>query len=219
MTRRSPSVLAVACTAALLLSATACGTAGSITSARDSGKASQNASGTPTASAFGGEEIPDLQGRWWTWAASQPTATNPVRDRTGVHCAVGQSDDVWFVAGTFGGVAKRACTVPAGRPIAGPLLNLVCSDREQCEEFIAAAEGEVTLDGAPVDIRKFEAQPIRYTGVAGNPVTQQRGRFTGLGCGLWFTLPGLQPGVHKLSIDGASGGLELSVEYTLTVTA
>jgi hypothetical protein len=216
VTRRSPAFLSAAAlaAAALLLSVTACSGGGK----DDDKSSSPDVGDTPIPAAQSADEIPDMQARWWTWAASQPEATNPVSDRTGAQCAVGQGDDVWFVAGTFGGEAKRTCTVPAGRTIAGPLLNVTTDDAASCAEFIAAADGEVVLDGAPVDIKKIEAQPVTFSGVAGNPLTKKAGEVARQGCGLWFTLAGLQPGAHKLTINGVSGDFSLSVEYALTVT-
>ncbi|NJP31887.1 hypothetical protein [Micromonospora thermarum] len=88
------------------------------------------------------EEIPPLtQQRWWTWAAAEPTATNPVADRLGDHCARNQRADVWFAAGTFGGRVTRRCTLPAGRPIVAPLVNQVTTDEADYDDFLEAADG------------------------------------------------------------------------------
>ena len=51
--------------------------------------------------------------RWWQWALSIPAAVNPILDATGANCARDQVDDVWFLAGTFGGTVTRSCTIPA----------------------------------------------------------------------------------------------------------
>jgi hypothetical protein len=62
--------------------------------------------------------------KWWHWAVSIPTATNPLLDPTGEHCNVGQSGNVWFLAGTAGsGSATRTCAIPAGKAIFLPILN------------------------------------------------------------------------------------------------
>src|SRR5262245_25784902 len=63
-----------------------------------------------------------MQGRWWSWAATEPEDTNPVADATGKFCDRNQPDDIWFLAGTFGGKAQRRCSVPADRLIVVPLL-------------------------------------------------------------------------------------------------
>jgi len=62
---------------------------------------------------------------WWQWALSGTAADNPVADPTGANCAVRQTAAVWFLAGTFGGDAERACTVPADKALFFPLVNTI----------------------------------------------------------------------------------------------
>ncbi len=168
--------------------------------------------------AIGPAGIPDLQARWWTWAASSPTSTNPVSDPTGAHCAEHQQADLWLVAGSFGQVVSRRCTVPAGVPLAGPVVNLV-SDRPGCAAFMAPATGQVLLDGEPQAVVRLEPAPIIFDAVAGNPVVDGSGRFNGLACGLWFALAPLSSGAHTLKITGSSGAFALDVTVELTVAA
>ena len=156
-----------------------------------------------------------VQSAWWTWAASAPEETNPVSDTTGEHCDRGQQPDVWLVAGTFGGTVTRQCTVPAGVPLAGPVVNFIADTPATCDEN--ARDGDVTLDGEPVAVTEFDAVEITYRAVAGNPVTGEGGEFMGYACGLWFSHPALTPGAHVLTIDGASGDFRVSVTYELTV--
>jgi hypothetical protein len=121
---------------------------------------------------------------------------------------------VWFVAGTVGGAdVKRTCTVPAGRPISGPLLAIAPEKPDGCAEFIAAADGEVVLDGSPVDVRRVDPEPVTVAG--GNPQVHPGGE--AYACGLWFTLAPLGQGEHKLTVNGVSGATRVGVEYTLKV--
>lgn len=46
-------------------------------------------------------------------------------DETGVNCAQGQPGNVWFLAGNYGGVSRRECTVPVGKTLYFPLVNQV----------------------------------------------------------------------------------------------
>ncbi len=64
---------------------------------------------------------------WWQWALKIPAPVNPVIDTTGANCGVGQSGQVWFLAGVFGtGTATRNdCTVPAGKKLFFPIWNIV----------------------------------------------------------------------------------------------
>ena len=70
-------------------------------------------------------EVPadSLAARWWLWAGSTPTETNPVTDTTGRQCSGMQPTDVWFLAGTFGdGPVTRKCKIPSGRQVFLPVL-------------------------------------------------------------------------------------------------
>ncbi|MET7337072.1 signal protein [Nonomuraea sp. NPDC005650] len=157
-----------------------------------------------------------IQGRWWTWAASEDESTNPVTDTTGEFCDRNQPKDVWFLAGTFGGTIQRTCNVPAGRPVVLPLVNQVGTE-EQCREFMATSTGKATLDGKVITPERLEDDNVAITGVAGNPLTGEEGTVTSYACGVWARLPALKPGRHKLTIRGSSGNFRTGVDYTLIV--
>jgi hypothetical protein len=160
----------------------------------------------------------ELQAKWWTWAASSPENRNPVVDDTGQWCGENQPEDVWFFAGTFGGAVNRRCPVPAGRPLAGPALNLASTDAN-CAAFMEAAKGSVTLDGQLVELRRIAPVAITYQAAKDNVVGQREGRVAAQGCGLWAWIPPLKPGEHELVVKGASGGFSTSARYLLTVSS
>jgi len=63
--------------------------------------------------------------RWWQWVFAIERSVNPLLDTTGVNCGQGQSGDVWFLAGTTGGgPVTRSCTIPAGKGIFFPVVNI-----------------------------------------------------------------------------------------------
>lgn len=157
-----------------------------------------------------------VQGRWWTWAASEDESTNPVTDTTGEFCDRNQPEDVWFLAGTFGGTLQRTCRVPMGRPVVFPLVNQICTEA-QCREFMATAKGKATLDGKAITPERMEDDNVTVTGVAGNPLTGEEGTSTSYACGVWVRLPPLKAGRHKLTIRGSSGDFRTGVDYTLIV--
>ncbi|MGW7263156.1 signal protein [Streptomyces sp. NPDC054842] len=187
------------------------------TAKRSAPKPSESAGAPDSSEAeFGRLSSAELQGRWWTWAASEPEATNPVADPDGGLCARNQPKDVWFLAGTFGTRAERACTVPEGIPLAFPLVN-VMGTREDCASFMASAEGRATLDGERVEAETHEGRVISVVGTEDNPLTGTSGRYDAVGCGLWVQLPPLEPGAHSLTIRGSSGDFSVGVDYALTV--
>ena len=166
--------------------------------------------GTETATDVPAEPLPaGAQGAWWTWSESAPPEQNPVLDRTGEHCAVGQPDDVWFLAGTYGGAAQRDCAVPAGRALVLPAVNSVMRSAEDCAAFMSEARGEITLDGASVPLETIRGELI--------VIDTPQGEVQGIGCGLWATIDGLSDGRHRVTISGDSGSLRVRVSYELRV--
>ncbi|MER5625124.1 signal protein [Streptosporangium sp. NPDC002544] len=139
-------------------------------------------------------------------------------DATGEFCDRNQPEDVWFLAGTFGGTVQRTCRIPAGRPVVFPLVNQTGS-AAQCKEIMATAEGRATLDGKPVTPERLEDDNVAVTGVAGNPLTGAEGTTTSYACGIWVRLQPLRPGRHTLTIRGSSGDFHTGVDYTLIVEA
>lgn len=81
--------------------------------------------------------------RWWQWAASFPTATNPSGDdpngtlcvNSNVHSNGFVIRNMWFLVGSFNTQSgsppfTRSCTVPAGRTILFPTFNAEWSQAE-----------------------------------------------------------------------------------------
>ncbi|MET8751528.1 signal protein [Streptomyces sp. NPDC004667] len=160
----------------------------------------------------------DLQGRWWTWAASSVSGSNPVSDQDGHLCGQGQAGGIWFLAGTFGETVTRSCTVPSAVPVAFPLVNLM-GKASDCTAFMTSAQGNAVLDGQTLEPQRYEATAVQISAVDGNPITQNGGRLRTQACGLWVQLEPLAPGSHTLSIRGSSGSFAVSVDYKLQVSA
>ncbi|MFS8071505.1 MAG: hypothetical protein ACMG6S_34475 [Byssovorax sp.] len=80
---------------------------------------------------------------WWQWALAIPKDQNPI---LGGPCELNQSGDVFFLAGTAGGSETRSCTIPAGKGIFFPIVNVVV---RSCPEYGDQVEGyscEVATD-------------------------------------------------------------------------
>jgi len=79
----------------------------------------------PPESLPGGLSYQEWSAKWWQWAWAIPYSINPIFDTTGANCDVDQPrSGPWFLAGTSGFNATRNCTVPAGRMIFFPIVNL-----------------------------------------------------------------------------------------------
>jgi hypothetical protein len=177
-------------------------------------------------------------GEWWNWV--ERLQNQPVDAQGAVDCTLGQTGDVWFLAGTPGdlsiGPVTRTCTVPAGKTLVGPLftilfynglgenytfaekldmLDAVYSDTEPGFFNAQACQMISTIDGVAVDHTRLQSPPFT---VLGDPEAAQDG--------YWFAFqPG--PGVHVVHFGGAlcefGGGPQapkvqwVDVTYTLTV--
>jgi hypothetical protein len=164
-----------------------------------------------------------LPARWWNWAGDAPEGKNPVADSSGEHCAQGQPDDVFFLAGTFGETGvTRTCEVPAGKPVYFPLLNQVClvkgkqSDEKAMEKCALFGDGKATLDGVLMDAEeqtsgaRFDFRPRK-----GNDLELDSG--DAVAWGIWVGPVKLEKGEHTIEIAGETGDFEVGVTYELTV--
>lgn len=82
----------------------------------------------PNSNEFG-NTYGEWSARWWQWLVSIPNDTNPNLAASGpVDCTLGQTGQVWFLAGTFAGVpplppVTRSCTIPSGKDLFFSPLN------------------------------------------------------------------------------------------------
>ncbi|MER7622187.1 hypothetical protein [Streptomyces sp. NPDC126503] len=156
-----------------------------------------------------GREGGRLAARWWQWALSAPDACSPVLDRTGEFAGWQQPDDVWFLAGTYGGRVVRRCSLPADRPVFFPVFNTqrpaFFSSRP---EVMNVAEAHAFLNGSPLPLHEY-ASPRFRTGVTPR-----------VAWGLWSALAPLTPGQYVLEIKADTGdGFRVDTTYHLTATA
>jgi hypothetical protein len=185
-----------------------------------------------------GSTYGELSARWWQWLLSIPKAVNPNLDPSGADCMLGQVDDVWFLAGSFGGVVERSCMVPTGKPLFFPLINTVVFKpqggetlldlRGQAAAFIdAVIELECTLDGAPCfeDRARFRVRSPSFSVMAPAKGLVPPGELSVPGNtdpivsdGYWLLLDPPSPGSHVIKFKAATGtGFSLDVTYNLTI--
>jgi hypothetical protein len=189
----------------------------------------------------GGLNSADLSAEWWKWAMASPTESNPVRDISGKHCAVGQRGEVWFLAGGFGSAKiRRECAIPANRYLFFPIVNMVYWPREAnsgytCEQAKSSAALNndtaidlfASVDGIEISNVKayrvrsdkcfdvFERVPRSFDPPSAFPSATD---------GYWLLLPPLAQGKHTIKFGGrynrssmAYGRMVQDIEYHLTV--
>jgi hypothetical protein len=160
-----------------------------------------------------------LAARWVRWAAGVDYEHNPIADQTGADAARNQPDDVFFLAGCFGGVVERRCAVPAGRPLFFPAFNIWQRNATEAPEMDQAF-GEVTVDGqALVADLIVTPVPFQVIGTRNNPVTDTGRPIPVAVWGLWKRLEPLTPGRHTVRFRGGDGyGFTVTCTYTLDVS-
>ncbi|WP_246095077.1 hypothetical protein [Streptomyces roseicoloratus] len=149
-----------------------------------------------------------LAARWWQWALSAPDDRSPVADRTGEHADWRQPDDVWFLAGTYGGQVVRRCEIPSDRPVFFPVLNIHHTKQHSRVPLkLDVTNADAHLNGVPLPLREFTAPLFRVD------------LRMHLAWGVWAGIAPLTPGQYVLEIKGStSGGFWIDTTYHLTAT-
>jgi hypothetical protein len=102
----------------------------------------------PHANAFG-KSYAEWSAQWWKWQLSLPATDHPAFSTDGENCDAGQSGKVWFLTGAFttevpenefNTIIRELCSVPTGKAIFFPIVNIECSTIEG-EPFLLILEG------------------------------------------------------------------------------
>jgi hypothetical protein len=152
---------------------------------------------------------------WWKWFISIPTGDNPINDPSGERCALGQQGPVWFLVGSGGGRAERECTIPAGRAILMPAINVECSYAEDQslrteDDLRACATGDqdlvtetsATLNGSALQVHRVQSSVFDLTIPADNILTVPEGTTKAVSEGFWVFVKPLPPGQYELHAQG-----------------
>jgi len=187
-----------------------------------------------------------LAARWWQWALEVPTSESPVADPTGQFGAANQPHgNVWFLAGNNGGSTVRTLTIPSGKALFFPIVNIVDWEdgtltggggkifrtqnpvqtaQSLVSMVMATASGmSCTVDGNPVPITSDNLEvstPFTFNlgddNIFGVPAGVY---YPAVDSGYYVMLQPLSPGPHTIHFAGTIGffGFSLDVTYNLTV--
>lgn len=181
-----------------------------------------------------------LSAQWWQWALSAPTPVNPILDPTGANCAQGQGEfahnNVWFLAGTFGGSVTRSCTIPPGKKLFFPILNTFyacdpapafCPSVADQRAFLAGLMDnpmtlQASIDGVPVQsLSSYRAASSVFslTLPADNPFGAPAAIYEpAVADGYYLLLTPLTPGAHTIYFKGTdNSGNTFEATYNITV--
>jgi hypothetical protein len=194
-----------------------------------------------------GQSYADWSVRWWQWAYGLPVTGHPLFDETGIDCGAGQSGPVWFLGGVFnvsGTVVRDLCTVPAGKALFFPIVNVEWDDfcppdvltpdqqRAAAKAYMdAAVDLHCEIDGRAVQ----SLTSYRVVGPSFGIDTPDDNIWQFFGCptpaghyaplfpdGYFVMLAPLAPGAHTLHFKGTIGppvNFTPEATYHLTVAA
>jgi hypothetical protein len=185
---------------------------------------------------------PELANQWWQWAMASPRQSSPVSDRTGERCTNGQQGDIWFLAGGYGSSKiRRKCTVPTGKSIFFPLINMVYWPTPDGVEIftcgrakeLAALNNDTAIDlfaeidGQFVeDLKQYRLASQQCFDVFSRVPAAQKAykAYPSATDGYWLQLKPLAPGRHTLKFGGRYnrnsadyGRMVQDIEYELVV--
>ncbi len=170
---------------------------------------------------------------WWKWILSIPRRDNP---GYGIDPTSSQSNgNVFFLAGTFGGSARRIVNIPSNKALFFPIINFTTSYAEDFslkddEQMLAEArkdiddiiEKKLVIDGVQHgDIEKYRipSKPFKLHFPDDNVFGARPGPTTGVSDGYWIFLEPLPVGHHKIWTLGScsSGRTKVDVTYDLHI--
>jgi hypothetical protein len=195
----------------------------------------------PPKSSVEGRSASQLAADWWQWAMSAPREESPIGDMTGAKCTYGQEGPVWFLAGGFGSSKiRRACSIPAGKTLFFPVINMVYWPRRgdaayTCPQAKAAAALNndtaldlfAEIDGVAVEgIAQYRFSSEECFDIYAR-VPPERGPYKAYPAatdGYWLMVKPLSAGRHTLKFGGrynrnspSYGRMLQDIEYVLVV--
>jgi hypothetical protein len=187
-----------------------------------------------------GKTYEEWSAAWWKYVLEIPFENNPLFDETGENCNFAQSDDVFFLVSTAGGVAIRnECRVPAGKVIFFALVGTVKFKEVDGPEPEIAARASIQgvsksmrelrarVDGEDVGISLFpRSTPLRTLSPPGfftidapenNVFGLAPNQYHAVADGFYLMLAPLTPGPHEITFGGTTGSFASYVTYNLIV--
>lgn len=199
----------------------------------------------PTA-AIDGISQADHSARWWQWAISYPSGSNPIEDSTGEFAQLGDQGGVFYLAGAFSSTpVVRSATVESDQILFFPLTAVSSSipffgsneaeiRADASDDIGVVSDLSVSLNGLAValppsagslsDFRQLSPL-FDFTLPIDNVFGGPPGTYSSVSDGFWVALEELTPGEHQLRFTSRSEGigqyagdiLLQDITYNLTV--
>jgi hypothetical protein len=176
--------------------------------------------------------------KWWQWAFSLPADQNPFFDEGGscANGANGQLGPVWFLTGVINqsGRAVRDCTVPSGKALFFPIINVECSTLEpppyhggneaelrRCAKSFSIGGVSAEIDGVAMqslDRYLVESPLFTFTVPPDNVLGVDPGTGQSVSNGYWLMLAPLSVGTHKIHFMGTYPNIPFTLDITYNLT-
>jgi hypothetical protein len=186
----------------------------------------------------------DWSAAWWQYLLLFTNDVSPFSDTTGLYCNEGQGGPVFFLMGGPVNPTIRSCTIPAGKALFAPIINVECSSLEGVgfqgrNDQEARACAASYADSTDIKHLKFTIDRKMVKGLGDFRVQSPYYYFNMLppednflgthgvtegysvSDGYWVMVKPLSPGTHVIHFEGswtAAGGNVQNVTYYLTVT-
>jgi hypothetical protein len=173
----------------------------------------------------------NLSVKWWQWLFSIPPDDNPILNDN--PCNVKQSGPFFYLVGTFGGSAERTCSIPEGKAIFFPVINVVATLDENdpafdtiaevkkaVKDYIDQATGlKATVDGTDINLDNLRVQSQQFKFRVGedNILGAPAGTYVAVSDGYWIALKPLSVGEHTIQFSGNVGDFSVDVTYHIIV--
>jgi hypothetical protein len=171
--------------------------------------------------------------KWWKWIFSIPEVNSPLEDLTGEKCSINQSGPIWFLAGTPGGSAERSCSIPAGKAVMFPIINVECNsvkDSNEEEELIRCVKSDVdtirffdaTIDGILIPhLKQYRVRTPVFS--VELPAENIQGVIAGsirvISDGYYLLLKSMESGTHLIQFGGSclAGTVHVGATWHITI--
>lgn len=193
-----------------------------------------------------GRAGPEWLEDWVQWVMRQPATNHPLVDQTGKDCLAEQPSDVVFLGGALDHTSTtRLCSIPAGRPLALPVVfaledNAGLPEAEhrsaetlaQLARDALTADATLSLDGRVLDLTELAAHRVEPFAMDYDLPTSDSVREVFFGrapvvgpvtsayaAAVFVVLEPLHPGDHVLILERTDGDRKTTVRYHLAVDA
>ena len=190
----------------------------------------------PSDSTVAGKTIGEWSAEWWKWAFGQSVPNDAFTDTTGANADINQAGPVFFVAGTTGTNATRTFSVPEGKYLLFPLLNVAFSTLEtglagtdlkdlttsvadSIDSAFFSVNGDAIIGSSNYQDYRVTSPKFSFIYAADNPFGVAAGPSgDAFADGYYAMVEPLEPGTYIFDFGGGASSLDFAVEVNDTIT-